>query len=78
MSKMNTKLAGCLGTFFVTIIFFIVLFAIDLIFAFPFMWLWNWLMPELFGLKVIEYWQAFGLMILCGMLFKSPTVDNNG
>ena len=43
-----------------------------------FMLLWNWLMPELFGLKVIEYWQALGLMILCGMLFKSPTVDNNG
>ena len=78
MGKMNTKLAGCLGTFFVSIIFFIVLFAIDLIFAFPFMWPWNWLMPELFGLKVIEYWQAFGLMILCGMLFKSPTVDTNG
>ena len=33
------------------------------------MWLWNWLMPALFGLKVIGYWQALGLVILCRILF---------
>jgi hypothetical protein len=33
------------------------------------MLLWNALMPELFGLKVIGYLQALGLLILCRVLF---------
>ncbi len=32
--------------------------------------LWNWLMPELFNLKEVTYWQAWGLCFLCSMLFK--------
>ncbi len=32
-------------------------------------WLWNWLMPEIFGLKEISYWQAFGLLFLGRLLF---------
>jgi hypothetical protein len=32
--------------------------------------LWNWLMPEIFGLKQITYWQAWGLMVLSAILFK--------
>jgi hypothetical protein len=32
--------------------------------------LWNWLMPELFGLPEIGYWQAVGLFVLCHLLFK--------
>jgi hypothetical protein len=31
--------------------------------------LWNWLMPALFGWKLIGYWQAVGLMILSKILF---------
>jgi hypothetical protein len=31
--------------------------------------LWNWLMPGLFGLPVIGFWQAVGLMALCWLLF---------
>jgi hypothetical protein len=31
--------------------------------------LWNWLMPALFGLHVITYCQAFGLLILSRILF---------
>jgi hypothetical protein len=33
------------------------------------MGLWNWLMPALFGLKLITYWQAVGLLILSKILF---------
>lgn len=33
--------------------------------------LWNWLMPNIFGLKTITFWQAFGLSFLCDILFKS-------
>jgi hypothetical protein len=31
--------------------------------------LWNWLMPELFGLRPLRFWQAVGLMGLSWILF---------
>jgi hypothetical protein len=31
--------------------------------------LWNLIMPELFGLKTITYWQAFGIVILGHLIF---------
>jgi hypothetical protein len=31
--------------------------------------LWNWLMPSIFGLHTITYWQAYGLLILSKILF---------
>ena len=31
--------------------------------------LWNWLMPAIFGLGIITYWQAFGLVILGKLIF---------
>ncbi|MBN1339172.1 MAG: hypothetical protein JXA03_07605 [Bacteroidales bacterium] len=43
------------------------------IFAFIFgyfvMLLWNWIMPELFGLPEIDYWLAFGIIILARLIF---------
>jgi hypothetical protein len=39
------------------------------LFGFVVMGLWNWLMPALFGLKTIGYWQALGLFILSKILF---------
>lgn len=35
------------------------------------MLLWNWLMPEFFGLKTITYWQSLGILILAKILFGS-------
>ena len=40
------------------------------LFGLAVMLLWNWLMPEIFGLKRITYWQAWGLFILSMILFK--------
>lgn len=37
----------------------------------PVVWLWNWLMPELFGFVTLTFWQALGLSILCSLLFNS-------
>ncbi|MBN1423651.1 hypothetical protein JXA88_03755 [Candidatus Fermentibacteria bacterium] len=31
--------------------------------------LWNWLMPPIFGVAAISYWQAVGLFVLCHILF---------
>ncbi|MGB7760015.1 MAG: hypothetical protein WBL61_09310 [Bryobacteraceae bacterium] len=33
------------------------------------MHLWNWLLPMLFGLRQITFWQGLGLLLLCRMLF---------
>lgn len=33
------------------------------------MLLWNWLAPELFGLRQVTFWQALGLLALCRILF---------
>jgi hypothetical protein len=32
--------------------------------------LWNWLMPSIFALHTITYWQALGLMALSWILFR--------
>lgn len=48
--------------------------------AFLFGWfvmlLWNWLMPVIFGLTTIGYWQAWGLLMLGGFLFKNSGTYN--
>jgi hypothetical protein len=31
--------------------------------------LWNWLLPPLFGWRLITFWQALGILILCRILF---------
>jgi len=46
---------------------FAVLFA--LLFGFVVKVLWNGLMPGLFGLGVITFWQAFGIVLLAKILF---------
>jgi hypothetical protein len=35
------------------------------------MHLWNWLMPTLFGLHAITFWQALGLLVLSKILVGS-------
>jgi hypothetical protein len=40
------------------------------------MLLWDWLMPEIFGLKEITLFQAFGINLLSGILFKSSSSED--
>lgn len=49
----------------------VVVFAIVIASCIPVFYLWNWLMPAIFGLKTITFWQAVGLTFLCSFLFKS-------
>lgn len=37
--------------------------------TFVLMLLWNWLMPVIFGLTVITFWQALGLFVLSKIFF---------
>jgi hypothetical protein len=34
------------------------------------MWLWNWLIPDLFNGPTITFWHALGLMLLSRILFR--------
>lgn len=45
--------------------------------AWPTMLLWNWLMPDIFGLKKIDFWQALGLLVLSGFLFKGAGLSSS-
>jgi len=44
--------------------------------GYPLMLLWNWLMPIIFGLPEITFWQAIGLNFLSTILFKPTTIKN--
>ncbi|MBP8082099.1 MAG: hypothetical protein KAZ87_02730 [Spirochaetes bacterium] len=41
------------------------------LFGFIFMHLWNYVMPDLFGIKTISFFQSVGLVILSKILFGS-------
>jgi len=45
----------------------------SLIIVIPTIILWNWLMPAIFGIKAISFWQAWGLCLLIRILtFRGP------
>jgi len=44
---------------------------LQLLMAIPFMWLWDMIMPDLFGLKPISWLQAWGLMIMANIMFRT-------
>lgn len=39
------------------------------LFIYLIMLLWNWLMPAIFGLNPLTYWQTLGLLVLAKILF---------
>jgi len=41
------------------------------------MLLWNWLMPAIFGLGLISFWQAVGITILAKLLLSSHPRHTN-
>jgi len=54
----------------VKIFFFILLgIAIAFMVGYIVMRLWNWLMPHLFGLPQVSYWEAVGVLILAKIIF---------
>lgn len=58
----------------VTVIFWVIfgtiaMAAFALVFAYVVLLLWNWLMPALFGLGTIGFWQAVGILVLAKILF---------
>ena len=46
-----------------------ILCLVCLLLGLPLMLLWNWLMPIIFGLPVLTFWQAVGINFLASILF---------
>ena len=40
--------------------------------------LWNWLLPSLFGLPMVTFWQALGLLALSRILFGGVRLSGRG
>jgi len=57
-----------------TIGILLVIFGSALILAFFVMWTWNYVIPSVFNLPKIGYWQAFTLYVLSGLLIKTITI----
>lgn len=60
--------AGVLAIFLVVVVCFISAIITE--------WAWNYVMPYLFHLPHVTFWQAFALNLLVAKL--APTVSNNG
>lgn len=50
---------------------------VTFVIAWPFMLLWNWLMPTIFGLCKIGFWQSIGLLILSNIIFKNTSYSSS-
>ena len=58
----------------------VLIVALGALLALPVMWLWNGVLPNLFAtgvIKPIDFWNAWGLLILCGLLFKSSASSSS-
>lgn len=53
-------------------------FLLGLLFGNVIMWLWNWLMPKLFGLPTIGFWEGLGLFLLAKILFGFSSSGSSG
>ena len=64
-----------LGVFLAAIFMVIVIAALM---AWPTQWLWNnALIGAIDGLNPIGFWQALGINVLCGILFRNSTTTSN-
>lgn len=54
-----------------------IIFALSLLLAWPVKLLWNWLIPDIFGLIKINFWQSWGLLLLFGLLVKGSSSSSS-
>ena len=64
--RRGSKLLKIIG---MTLVGVLLAAAFALVFGLVVKLLWNWLMPAIFGLGTISYWQAFGIVLLAKLLF---------
>ncbi|WP_339711462.1 hypothetical protein [uncultured Kriegella sp.] len=67
--KVKTKVEKFVKAAFKILFAIVAVIIFALLLGYGIMWLWNWLMPGIFGLKTIDYWQAVGMLVLAKILF---------
>lgn len=65
----ENKVKKIVKVIFIVIFGAIAISALALLFGYVVMLLWNWLLPAIFGLGTITFWQAVGIIILAKLLF---------
>ena len=70
---MTTKKEKTMGKVLEFLLAIGIMLIVVVIIGLPVMWLWNWLMPLIFGLTKISFGQAVGLSFLGNMLFNIGT-----
>ena len=83
MRVMNHEICGKGPAKVIKIIGFVILgiiavAALAILFGLFVKWLWNALMPGIFGLPEIGYWQAVGLVVLAHILFGGDHSHSGG
>ena len=68
MKDFGEKFLLILGVIFMALIFSFIYGAI-------LMWLWNMIIVAMFGAPILSYWQAYGICIICSILFKDSNVS---
>lgn len=66
-----------LAAVFVFVMFVVIVVLMGALCALPVMWLWNGILPNLFAFPHIGFLQSWGLLILCGLLFKSSSSSSS-
>tara|TARA_Y100000310_G_scaffold13493_1_gene13719 strand:- start:3746 stop:3961 length:216 start_codon:yes stop_codon:yes gene_type:complete len=70
-------MTNVLAIFLVAIVGIAIAAGVSLLAAVPTMLLWDWLMPQLFGLGEITFWQAWGLNWFAAILFKTSVTTSS-
>jgi hypothetical protein len=55
-------------------IIILLIIGIAILFSVPTWLLWNWLIPDIFGLRKITLLEAFGLILLSNILFRGKWI----
>ena len=54
---------------------FVLAVGLSLLFGFPIMWLWNWILVPM-GLPALTFWKAVGVSLLIKLLFPHASSDS--
>ena len=63
VAKVGGRIAGML----------VLVVVLSLLMALPVMALWNWVLPDLTGAGTLTFMRAWGMNLLCSLLFKANT-----
>lgn len=71
----NNKKGGILGDIlFEVVATILAILIVGVLYAFPVMWIWNAVIPSIFGLPTIGFGQAVGLVVISKLLFYNGSL----